>query len=133
MRILTFDNDNNNAYTINFQSKIDFTYHINTSDFPLVHSHKDYWEFTLVTGGKIINRSNHGDLECGPNTLFISSPDDTHCLLKTDSESGNKLRYINIIVRQSRLMKLLEAFSPSFISFLEHDKGAHPFPDPLDR
>ena len=131
MRILSFDKDNNNSYTINFQNKIDFTYHINTSDFPLVHSHKDYWEFTLVTGGKIINKSNHGSLECGPNSLFISTPDDVHCLLKSGPESDNKLRYINIIVRQSRLSKLLEAFSPTFISFLTHDKEAHTFPDTL--
>ena len=132
MRILTFDNDNNNSYTINFQSKIDFTYHINTSDFPLVHSHEDYWEFTLVTGGKIINKSNHGDLECGPNTLFISNPDDVHCLIKASPEDGDKLRYINIIVRQNRLFKLLEAFSPTFISFLKQDKEAHSFPDSFE-
>ncbi len=129
MRILTFDHDNNNAYTINFQSKIDFTYHINTYDFPLVHSHKDYWEFTLVTGGKIINKSNHGVRECGPNSLFVSNPDDVHCLINAKQEDGEKLRYINIIVRESRLLKLLESFSPSFISFLKQDKEVHPFPD----
>lgn len=132
MQNLTFDRDNNNAYTINFQSKIDFTYHINTSDFPLIHSHEDYWEFTLVTGGKMINKSNNGDKECGPNSLFISTTNDVHCLLKMGPENGAKLRYINIIVRQSRLLKLLEAFSPSFISFLEHDKEVHVIPDSLE-
>lgn len=132
MQILTFDRDNNNSYTMNFQSKIDFTYHINTSDFPLVHTHEDYWEFTLVTGGKIVNKSNHGNRICGPNSLFISTPDDVHCLRKTGPEDGAKLRYINIIVRQSRLFKLLEAFSPTFISFLKHDKEIHQFPDVLE-
>lgn len=129
---LTFDQDNNNAYTINFQSKIDFTYHINTSDYPIVHTHKDYWEFTLVTSGKIINKSNHGSLECGPNALFISTPDDIHSLIEITPKKGNKLRYINIIVRESKLLKILDAFSPNFISFLKHDKEVHVLPDPFE-
>lgn len=131
MRILTFDRDNNNSYTINFQSKIDFTYHINTYDFPLVHTHKDYWEFTLVTDGKIINKSNKIDRVCQANSLFISSPNDVHCLVRKKGDSNAKLRYINIIVRERRLLLLLQAFSPSFISFLKQDKKVHQFPESL--
>ena len=132
MQTLTFDKDNNNSYTMNFQSKIDFTYHINTSDFQLMHSHKDYWEFTLVTSGKIINKSNNGDKECGPNSLFVSTTDDAHCLVKTDPDGGEKLRYINIIVRERRLLNLLQSFSPSFISFLKQDKEVHTLPDSFE-
>ena len=55
---LTFDRDNQNAFTQKYQENIDFTFHVNRLEYPIFHSHIDYWEFTIVTKGSLINQIN---------------------------------------------------------------------------
>ena len=53
-----FESDNATSKRVEkFIDKISFSYHINTFDFPTIHGHADYWEFTLLTDGKLVNVS----------------------------------------------------------------------------
>jgi AraC-like DNA-binding protein len=106
-------------FIINFTKKnsmyandISFAYHTNNFDWPQLHKHVDYWEFTILTNGSVSNYLN-GNIEIyHKNTLFFATTQDIHSLKKApDSE---KLRYINLMVRESYLLDLLERISPSF-------------------
>ena len=55
----SFESDNATSKRVEkFIDKISFSYHINTFDFPTIHGHADYWEFTLLTDGKLVNVSS---------------------------------------------------------------------------
>lgn len=86
-------------------------FHINTFDYPEFHGHQDYWEFTLVTNGTIENRLNGKSYICPENTLFYATTQDVHSLHKVGQENP---RYINIIIKTSKLYPLLDAISPTF-------------------
>ena len=132
MEKLTFDRDNNNIYTINFQGKVNFTYHINTSDFNLLHGHEDYWEFTVITDGHLINELNGKDMLLGPHSLFITSPRDFHRLKKPAQYKDEKLRYFNIIVRENKLFKILNSISHNLVDWFYKNTTFEPFPETLE-
>lgn len=102
------------------ERRIYFGFHINTFDYPYLHSHQDYWEFTVVTNGCVENRLNGKSYLCPKNTLFYATTEDSHSLHKVGEENP---RYINIIVRTSKLYPMLDAISPSFRNALL--KGNH--------
>ena len=107
--ILTSFND-----PIPFESRevaesLSFTYHINTFDYPILHGHKDIWEFTLMTNGAIENQLNGKSYLCPAGTVFFAGPGDVHRLIKAGTE---KPRYINIIIRETKLKELLSVLSP---------------------
>lgn len=97
------------------ESRIYCGFHINTFDYPYFHGHQDYWEFTVVTNGSIENRLNGKSYICSENTLFYATTEDLHSLHKVGEENA---RYINIIIRTSKLYPLLDAISPTFKSAL---------------
>lgn len=90
---------------------ISFSYHINNFDFPTLHGHKDYWEFTILTDGVLENRLNDKSYYCPKNTLFYATTKDIHALYK---RGETKPRYINLIVKESKIKELLKAISPTF-------------------
>ncbi len=92
------------------ESHIYCAFHINTFDYPLFHGHQDYWEFTVVTNGTIENRLNGKSYLCPKNTLFYATDKDLHSLHKVGEESP---RYINVMVKISKLYPLLDAISPT--------------------
>ncbi|MBQ8876148.1 MAG: helix-turn-helix transcriptional regulator [Clostridia bacterium] len=112
-------------YSVEHLDEIHYKYHINTFDFPMVHSHEDYWEFTIVTDGTLFNIRNGKKETCREHTLFFSTTKDAHCL-KRGAEG--KLRYINIAVKESYLTKMLNVLSPSFKQTLLDGERACPFP-----
>lgn len=92
-------------------TNFNYSYTINTFDYPNMHSHVDYWEFCIVTEGAIKNRI------CGQpseiyheKTLSFMSTSDKHSYIKTTPT----VRYINISVRESHLLQLLNIISPTF-------------------
>ena len=96
-----FTNDNITSKRVeNFIDKIDFSYHINTFDYTTTHGHDDYWEFTLLTEGKLNNVLNGQKIPVTAGQMFFSTTADTHYLKKVGSE---KIRYINIIARESAI------------------------------
>ncbi len=104
------------------EERINCGFHINTFDYPLHHGHKDYWEFTIITNGTVENRLNGKSYICPKNTLFYATTEDTHSLYKVGEENP---RYINVMMRTSKLYPLLDAISPSFKNSLL--KGEHFF------
>ncbi len=126
MKNLTFICDID-QYSVDHIDEIHFKYHINTFDFPMSHSHKDYWEFTILTDGKIHNILNGKKETYRENTLFFACTTDVHCLKKATPE---KIRYINIAIKESYLSQLLNLLSPSFMQKLID--GERSFPISLD-
>ena len=124
MKNLTFIGDID-QYSVDHIDEIHFKYHINTFDFPMLHSHKDYWEFTILTDGKIHNILNEKKETYPQNTLFFACTTDAHCLKKATSE---KIRYINIAVKESYLSQLLNLLSPTFMQKLMEGERAFPIP-----
>ena len=109
-----------------YTSEIDFMYHINTCDWPIEHGHKDYWEFTIVTKGAVRNRCNHRETTHDANSLFVSTTHDVHRLTAVNSKP---LRYINIMVKEAYLLRMLKSISPTFIRHLNAKKFALTLPD----
>ena len=123
--MLEFDKDNNNAFLIKDEKKHDFSHHINTFPFPMLHGHIDYWEFTLVTKGTIKNVCNDETFIYNQNTLFYSTTKDVHKLLLNDK--NDQIQYCNIVVRESRLKQILNCFSPDFYEILLNGKKSFRF------
>ena len=120
MKMLEFDKDNNNIFLLNDEKKNDFSHHINTFPFPLLHGHTDYWEFTLVTKGSIKNVCNNEIFVCTQGALFYSTTKDVHKLIS--HEKCDQIQYCNIIVREKRLKEILNTFGPDFYETLLNGK-----------
>ena len=126
-----FENDNATSKRVEkFIDKISFSYHINTFDFPTIHGHADYWEFTLLTDGKLVNVSSGTKNLVSAGQLFFSTTDDVHCLKKSGNE---KLRYINVIAREQAVRDIAVMFSPNFFDTLRSMKRTHEFPPELEK
>ena len=124
-----FTNDNITSKRVEtFIDKIDFSYHINTFDYTTTHGHDDYWEFTLLTEGKLNNVLNGQKIPVTAGQMFFSTTADTHYLKKVGSK---KIRYINIIARESAIKRLADMFSDSFFATLQQMSRKQTFPAEL--
>ena len=123
MKLLVF-NDNMFHYYHKYVELNNYDFHINENDFPMMHGHADYWEFTILTRGKLINVLNGKEYVYGPNTVFYATTEDVHCLRRVTEEP---LRYINIAVRRDTIQQLLNTLSPSYVEQLKHEKHAYIF------
>ncbi len=111
MERYSFSLNNSNAYVLmSDMEQISYTYHVNTFDFPIPHGHVDYWEFTVITDGKLGNVSNGTEQVYEKNIVFYSTTDDEHYLKKRSQQ----IRYINLAVREATLKQLADAISPDF-------------------
>ena len=106
MAIKYLFSENIMPYLVPKINEINFYYHINMCDWPIKHSHKDYWEITVVASGEIINRTDKGGELHKTGSVFVSSTQDEHCLL---SHGGNPSRYINLLVKESYVKKMVGA------------------------
>ena len=87
-----------------------YSYAINTFDYPTMHGHVDYWEFCIVTQGRIRNDIlGKGSEFYGENTLSFLTSKEKHAFFKVSPT----LRYFNLSVRESHLESLLQVISPS--------------------
>lgn len=92
-------------------TQYNYLYAINTTDYPTLHSHVDYWEFCIVTEGALKNCAVGRKAElCEKNSLHFMSTSDRHSLLK----ASKQVRYINISVREAHLLQILNLISPHF-------------------
>lgn len=121
MNTLIFkENMHHSAYK--YGDYLDFDYHVNEFDFPMLHSHSDYWEFTLLTTGSVYNVLNGKKYLHTANTVFFSTTKDSHYIKKADN---NPIRYINISVRESKITAILNSFSDNLAD--EMSNGPHYF------
>ena len=96
---------------LEYDEQLNFLFHVNTYGYNIPHGHADYWEFTLITEGVLENHIQNRVEKIPANTLFFHTTKDEHFLRKA---SHKNLRYINILVRETHLMKLLDVISPTF-------------------
>lgn len=131
MNMYKFANDNNTSKRVEkFIDLISFSYHVNTFDYTTIHGHDDYWEFTLLTEGKLGNMLNGKKMPVSAGQIFFATTDDVHFLKKIGS---GKIRYINIVIRESALRKLTDMLSPSFYDTLRRMGRRQTFPPELIR
>lgn len=88
-----------------------YLYAINGFEYPVMHTHVDYWEFCIVTEGRIRNCvKGQDDVICAAGSLHFMTTEDAHRLLKVTE----KIRYVNISVREEQLRRMLDVISSDF-------------------
>lgn len=80
----------------------------NTTDYPILHSHEDYWEFTILTKGSLKNETLNGTDIIQPGMLFMSDTNDVHRIVKYSSEAAVYAH--NITVKAKVIESLLDFF-----------------------
>lgn len=97
---------------VQYADKVNFSYHINSFDFPTRHSHKDYWEFCIILEGTLNNCADDEVYSYHAGSMLVFTTKDTHSIL-----NGSKapLRYINIIVKEEYCRNLLKAIAPKIL------------------
>ncbi len=117
----------NISFNTSGRGSSNFRYHINNFSFPTVHSHKDYWEFTIVQKGTVKNVTKNEEVVCDERTLFFMATGDVHCLKKVSSD----IQYLNIAVYEPYLINLLNAIDPNFKDRLISSKRYFKIPNDL--
>ena len=79
-----------------------------------MHCH-DYWEFTIITKGKIFHKINTFERIVGENTLLLIRPDDTHSLNIVDNED---IAHLNFGVKDEVMKNTLPVLSDDIYDFL---------------
>ncbi len=79
-----------------------------------MHSH-DYWEFTIITKGKIFHKINSFEHIVGENTLLVIRPNDNHSLNAVDNED---IAHINLGVKDEVMKNTLPTLSYDIYDFL---------------
>lgn len=97
---------------------------INTTDFRAMHSHEDYWEFSVVTDGTIYNHLNGKTFVCTPGTLFYCTTKDVHNLTSEDKN----VRYVNFTVALPTMLQLLAPLSARTIDKLYRNDRVYALP-----
>ena len=88
--------------------EINFYHHINLFDWPIEHSHQDYWEFTIVTNGTIINCVNGKEKICEAGTVFVATTSDSHFL---KSRNKQQVRYITLLAKEKFILNALKTLN----------------------
>lgn len=98
--------ENLTPYQLN-QKNVNCQFYINTRDYPLEHSHENYWEFSVVLEGKIDNMVNGNIRTCTTGTMFYCTTNDVHYIVA----KSPVVRYVNFTIRESALLQILSTFS----------------------
>ena len=107
---------------------VNFAYHVLNYDFPLLHTHNNYWEFIIITEGSITNTMNGKDCVYCKNTLFFLTDEDYHYIRK---KGTGTISYTNIIVKKDFLINYFHAISPTFCGTLKNGQRNYVLPDSL--
>ena len=93
-----------------------------------MHSHVDYWEFCILTHGSIKNCIQDKSIEVYPEKpLFFMTTQDCHSWLK----ASPYVRYINLSVRETHLLRLIDIISPTLKDALLSGLRHFPLSDTL--
>lgn len=98
--------ENLTPYQLN-QKSVNCQFYINTRDYPLEHSHENYWEFSVVLEGKIDNMVNGNAVTCPTGTMFYCTTNDVHYIVA----KSPVVRYVNFTIRENTLLQILSTFS----------------------
>ena len=95
-------------------------------DFLRPHTHADYWEFTVLLEGSIINYLNGKPHLYPKGTLFFLTTEDYHHIKR---KANQKIRYINILIKNDFIIKYLNIISPDFYQSLINGPRDYDMPD----
>ena len=76
-----------------------FFINYNSGPYQETHCH-EYWEFTIITKGRMLHKINNSEHIVHENMLLVLRPDDTHSLTRVDNQD---ITYINIGVKNNVL------------------------------
>ena len=103
--------------------KINYDYHIRSIEYPLPHSHNDYWEFSILAEGSLYNILNGKKILCESPCVFYATTKDNHSVKKA---SEKHFLLINLIVRDTTIINMINSFSGNMLdSFYS---GNHIYP-----
>ncbi len=106
--------------TIPYADKMNFSYHINSFEFPTRHSHEDYWEFTIVLDGTMNNYTKKEKTPYPTGSVLVTTTNHSHFVLNASKEP---LRYINLIVKEDYILKTLEIIAPNVLKEIKNGKS----------
>lgn len=109
-----------------FQSKankINYDFHIRTTDYPLMHGHNGYWEFTVLTEGSIYNIIDNKKFLYRSPCIFYATTKNEHCLKKANK---GKIRYINLIVKEKTAVNIIHSLSENALDMFYNGKHYYP-------
>lgn len=105
---------------IPYTERMNFLYHINSFDFPIRHSHEDYWEFTIVLDGTMNNYTRNRKISYPSGSVLVSTTKHSHFVLNASKEP---LRYINLIVRENHILQILQLVAPHVLNEIRNGKS----------
>lgn len=114
MNRFKFD-QNMHVAMIPYAKYMNFAYHINSFEFPIRHSHEDYWEFTIVLDGTMNNYTKLGKTTYPSGSVLVSTTEHSHFVLNASNEP---LRYMNLIVKEEHALKVLKIVAPNLLEEL---------------
>ena len=103
-----------------FSNKIKCCGYTNLTDFPILHKHIDYWEFTILFDGMLKNVYTARQDIIQPNTFFLSMKNDIHSLIRYTPAS---ICEFNITIRADVIEPLLHAFPAEAVAALEKHRA----------
>ena len=103
--------------------KVNYDYHTRTSDFPLSHGHKDYWEFIILSEGSLYNILNGKKILCESPCVFYSTTKDVHSIKKANEK---RFQLTNLIVREHVIINMINSFSGNMLDYFYF--GNHIYP-----
>lgn len=106
------------------KSNVTAQFWINQTDFRAMHSHEDYWEFSVVMSGTIRNLLNGETFVCPPGTMFYCTTKDVHSL----SSDDNNIRYVNFTVALPTVLQLLAPLSSQTVGKLYDNNQMYTLP-----
>lgn len=109
------------------KSNVTAQFWINQTDFRTMHSHEDYWEFSVVMSGTIHNHLNGKTFVCPPGTMFYSTTKDVHSLASDD----NNIRYVNFTVALPTVLQLLAPLSAQTVDKLYDNNRIYTLPSEI--
>ncbi len=110
------------------QKNICCQFYLNTRDYPIEHSHEDYWEFSVVLNGTIENNLNGKKCSYSQGTLFYCTTNDVHHVSISDKAV---VRYVNFTIAQNALLQLLLNFSPKIQASIHKNERTFVLPSDM--
>lgn len=92
--------------------KINYDYHIRSSEYPLPHNHDGYWEFSILTEGSLYNILNGKKILCESPCIFYATTKDGHSV---KNASNKNFRLINLIVRDNAIINMINSLSGNIL------------------
>lgn len=118
--------ENVNALLLD-KSNVTTQFLINQTVFRPIHSHEDYWEFSVVMKGTIYNHINGKIFACTPGTMFYCTTKDVHNLTSNDKY----VRYVNFTVALPTILQLLAPLSAHTVNKLYNNNRMYTLPSEI--